>query len=790
MDISSEKPVLFFDIDNCLYSRNYKVLELMSGLIDSYFKTHLGLSPEEAERLHKDYYQQYGQAIEGLVRDYQIDALDYNAKVDDALPLDDLIKPNPQLRQFLQDIDTSKVRLWLLTNAYVNHGKRVVGLLGVEDLFEGLTYCDYTQVPFVCKPQKEMFSKAMREAGISETSKCYFIDDSHKNCVGAQKAGWTAIHYVEEGFPLPDTQASQHQIRSLEELRSLYPEFFRVSNLVREAVLPGEHVKLILCFDGTGNTFSGTNADTNVVKILRKLDRNHPKQYHYYQTGIGTYDVNESSVHKTALGEIRSSVSKSIDQGFGTTFDAHIMAGYRFLMRYYEPEAKIYIFGFSRGAFTAKYLARMVNKVGLLCKGNEEMVPFAYKLYQRALKCESDDAVAAQKCTSTAAKPHPEHDNLLARDGTANDGDGPQDKAANFIAGQAHVKTSKIARAARKEVEAFSQTFCRNEGADPTKHDNIKVFFLGMWDCVNSVAVVEKNAPAPVEVAGTAAHVRHAVAVDERRVKFKPALLAQDIRKDARNNDEEDILEVWFPGNHGDIGGGWPAMPTDKPPSEMGYLERLRHIFSTMKQSTMEEPLDDDALQMSDMALDWMIREVDVVGREHPESAVRWCHTVEGFVKNMSDKERVTTHVVKGFMHDTLSFGYGSAFFKVLMWKFMEMLPGIPRWELNDSPDKEGWESHRLWPNFGACRDIPRGAKLHNSLRERLNEMSAKKYSPQNNHGAGKGVLRNDQGAVAPMVQVEYEVPKDIRIKEDEAWNKRHQLFQFAQTVKRVNGVN
>ena len=152
-----------------------KVLEHMGKNIDDYFKKHLGLSPDDAERLHKDYSQQYGQAIEGLVRHHQIDALEYNAKVDDAVPLDDLIKPNAQLRQFLEDIDTSKVRLWLLTNAYVNHGKRVVRLLGVEDLFEGLTYCDYSQVPFVCKPHKEMFDKAMREAGISDASRCYFI---------------------------------------------------------------------------------------------------------------------------------------------------------------------------------------------------------------------------------------------------------------------------------------------------------------------------------------------------------------------------------------------------------------------------------------------------------------------------------------------------------------------------------------------------------------------------------------------------------------------------------------
>jgi pyrimidine and pyridine-specific 5'-nucleotidase len=218
----------------------------MSALIDDYFKKHLGLLPDDAERLHKDYYQQYGQAIEGLVRHHQIDALEYNAKVDDAVPLDDLIKPNPKLRKLLEDIDTSKVRLWLLTNAYVNHGRRVVRLLGVDDLFEGLTYCDYSQVPFVCKPQKGMFLKAMKEAGVSDVSKCFFVgkidtwvtknitnvclDDSHKNCVGAKDAGWNAVHFVEEGYSAPVTPASQHQIRSLEELRSIFPNFFKVKN--------------------------------------------------------------------------------------------------------------------------------------------------------------------------------------------------------------------------------------------------------------------------------------------------------------------------------------------------------------------------------------------------------------------------------------------------------------------------------------------------------------------------------------------------------------------------------
>lgn len=49
--------------------------------------------------------------------------------------------------------------------------------------------------------------------------------------------------------------------------------------------------KLILCFDGTGNTFTGSNADTNVVKILNKLDRNNPNQYHYYQSMYAGFET-------------------------------------------------------------------------------------------------------------------------------------------------------------------------------------------------------------------------------------------------------------------------------------------------------------------------------------------------------------------------------------------------------------------------------------------------------------------------------------------------------------------
>jgi len=147
----------------------------MARLIDEYFANHLSLSCDDAARLHREYYQNYGLAIEGLVRHHQIDPLDYNSKVDDALLLEDIIKPDPQLREMLQNIDRSRVKLWLFTNAYVNHGRRVVQLLGIEDMFDGMTYCDYSSIPLICKPHKAMFEKAMKQAGVEDVQNCFFV---------------------------------------------------------------------------------------------------------------------------------------------------------------------------------------------------------------------------------------------------------------------------------------------------------------------------------------------------------------------------------------------------------------------------------------------------------------------------------------------------------------------------------------------------------------------------------------------------------------------------------------
>ena len=78
--------------------------------------------------------------------------------------------------------------------------------------------------------------------------------------------------------------------------------------------------KFVLCFDGTGNKFSGTDADSNILKIYRMLDRNGDDQFHYYQPGIGTY-VTKANGSMTRTGrweKFQSWYAKAKDSAIGT----------------------------------------------------------------------------------------------------------------------------------------------------------------------------------------------------------------------------------------------------------------------------------------------------------------------------------------------------------------------------------------------------------------------------------------------------------------------------------------
>jgi uncharacterized protein (DUF2235 family) len=82
--------------------------------------------------------------------------------------------------------------------------------------------------------------------------------------------------------------------------------------------------KFVLCFDGTGNKFSGTNADSNILKIYRMLDRNGDDQFHYYQPGIGTYvtKANGSMSRTSRLDKFKSWYAKAKDSAVGKCLEA------------------------------------------------------------------------------------------------------------------------------------------------------------------------------------------------------------------------------------------------------------------------------------------------------------------------------------------------------------------------------------------------------------------------------------------------------------------------------------
>ncbi|KAF9076738.1 pyrimidine 5-nucleotidase [Rhodocollybia butyracea] len=237
------RPVVFFDIDNTLYSTSSKISQAMGVKIHDYF-VKLGLSEQDASDLHHKYYTQYGLALAGLVRHHDVDPLDFDRNCDQALPLEEMISPNPAHRKLFQDIDRSKVRVWALTNAYKIHAERVLRILNLRDQIEGVVYCDYEAKDLCSKPDPTYYHKAMSFASISDPSKCYFIDDNWRNVATARNLGWAhCIHFCERGQEHVEggkvlkisnvsgatkkTEQGITVINELEELRDVWPEIFK-----------------------------------------------------------------------------------------------------------------------------------------------------------------------------------------------------------------------------------------------------------------------------------------------------------------------------------------------------------------------------------------------------------------------------------------------------------------------------------------------------------------------------------------------------------------------------------
>lgn len=132
---------------------------------------------------------------------------------------------------------------------------------------------------------------------------------------------------------------------------------------------------IVICCDGTSNQISEKN--TNVVYLFEAVEKHEKGQVAFYDPGVGTFS-------STFMGtKIFKPIGKLMGAAFGYGVTKNIEDAYRFLMDTYEEGDRIFLFGFSRGAFTVRSLSGILHKSGLLYPGNDNLVPYAINKYHK-----------------------------------------------------------------------------------------------------------------------------------------------------------------------------------------------------------------------------------------------------------------------------------------------------------------------------------------------------------------------------------------------------------------------
>jgi uncharacterized protein (DUF2235 family) len=280
---------------------------------------------------------------------------------------------------------------------------------------------------------------------------------------------------------------------------------------------------IVICCDGTGNEISENIS--NVLKLyrtLRKTERTTPHQMVFYDPGVGT--LARPNPWKKLVQD--ASAIFGLATGYG--LDDNVLHSYQFIVDNYENGDAIYLFGFSRGAYTVRVLAGLIHKVGLIARQQVNLAGSGLTAYKQFSSDNPDGGLDLKQFT----------------DGGAVD-PGPaskEDQAAQY-------------------ARILSVQW-------PT------VKFVGVWDTVASVIV-----PRPDRFYRPSLQVlafvhrnpsieifRQAISIDEKRRlfrlqpwqeggKFWPSRFSP-----ADKWKDQDSLQVWFAGVHADIGGGYPEI--------------------------------------------------------------------------------------------------------------------------------------------------------------------------------------------------------------------------------------
>lgn len=153
---------------------------------------------------------------------------------------------------------------------------------------------------------------------------------------------------------------------------------------------------IVVCYDGTNAEYRKHN--TNVVRTFEAIVRD-DGQAAFYDPGVGTF-----SFFGRRFGRL---VGIGLGMVFGYGIRQNIEDGYEYLMNTFEPKDKVFIFGFSRGAYTARALAGMIHQFGILQRGSKNLIPYVSKMYFKKDKNKDFKIIEGFKKTfSNVCKPH------------------------------------------------------------------------------------------------------------------------------------------------------------------------------------------------------------------------------------------------------------------------------------------------------------------------------------------------------------------------------------------------
>lgn len=159
---------------------------------------------------------------------------------------------------------------------------------------------------------------------------------------------------------------------------------------------------LVVCCDGTWNQFGLVN--TNVVKLASALVRDPARQALFYDPGVGTIG------RQSAGSKLRKLLKNLIDGAIATSLSENVSQAYAYLVDQYQPGDRIFIFGFSRGAYSARVLAALIHAFGIIGPGNDNLIPYIWGMLTKADISEPEEFFhIAAKFKKTFATPAPIH---------------------------------------------------------------------------------------------------------------------------------------------------------------------------------------------------------------------------------------------------------------------------------------------------------------------------------------------------------------------------------------------